>query len=81
MVDCPRVGGENVHFGAFESCFLFQSFEHNMIQVDVISRMTLSSHLWPLEFQPELKHTFVKKLQLSPQRQKSPQTSLGAARA
>lgn len=62
MVDCPSVGGGNVHFGAFESFFLFQSFEHNVIQVDVISRMMLSSHLWPLEFQPELKHTFFKKL-------------------
>lgn len=62
MVHCPSVGGENEHFGAFGSCFLFQSFEHKVIQVDVISRMMLSSHLWPLEFQPELKHAFFKKL-------------------
>lgn len=60
MANRPSVGGENAHLGAFESCFLFRSF--NVIQVDVISRMMLSSHLWPLEFQPELKHTFFKKL-------------------
>lgn len=62
-----------MHLGAFASFFLSRSLEGNVIQVDVISRMMLSSHFWPLAFQPELKHAFFKKPSLPRHRQKSPQ--------